>query len=345
MLGAVKTNVGHLEGAAGVAGLIKAVLALWYERIPKNLNFRTLNPRIRLEGTALAVAAEPVPWPRTDRPRFAGVSAFGLSGTNAHAVLEEAPAALLAPAAPERSAELFVLSARSAGALERAGGAAARSTWRATRSSRWGTWRGASRRRAARWSTGWRCQRARARGWARRWRRRPRRQTPARAARGRLSSRGAPKVVFVFPGQGSQWVGMGRKLLTEEPVFHAALTALRSAPIQPEAGWSLLEELGPRSRASKHGRIDVVQPALFAMEVALSALWRSWGVEPDVVVGHSMGEVAAAHVAGALSLQDAVAIICRRSKLLRRISGEGRWRLWSCRCRRRRRRSRATKRA
>ena len=114
VLGAVKTNVGHLEGAAGVAGLIKAALALHYERIPRNLNFRTLNPRIRLEGSALAVATEAVAWPRSSRPRFAGVSSFGLSGTNAHVVLGEAPVAGLAPGVPERGAELLVLSAKSA---------------------------------------------------------------------------------------------------------------------------------------------------------------------------------------------------------------------------------------
>ncbi|KYG11229.1 hypothetical protein BE21_58010 [Sorangium cellulosum] len=147
-------------------------------------------------------------------------------------------------------------------------------------------------------------------------------QAPPGAVRGHASTGSAPKVVFVFPGQGSQWLGMGRKLLSEEPVFRAALSACDGA-IQAEAGWSLLAELAADEATSQLGRIDVVQPALFAIEVALSALWRSWGIEPDAVVGHSMGEVAAAHVAGALSLEDAVAIICRRSQLLRRISGRG----------------------
>ncbi|NMO18055.1 SDR family NAD(P)-dependent oxidoreductase [Pyxidicoccus fallax] len=147
-------------------------------------------------------------------------------------------------------------------------------------------------------------------------------QTPPGAVRGRVAPTSLPKVVFVFPGQGSQWPGMGRKLLAEEPVFRAALEACDKA-IQAEAGWSLLKELAADEGSSQLGRIDVVQPALFAMAVALAALWRSWGVEPDAVVGHSMGEVAAAYVAGALSLEDAVAIICRRSVLLRRISGQG----------------------
>jgi acyl transferase domain-containing protein/acyl carrier protein len=147
-------------------------------------------------------------------------------------------------------------------------------------------------------------------------------QDTAGAARGRLSVGGPPKVVFVFPGQGSQWLGMGRQLLDEEPVFRAALEECDRA-IEAEAGFSILAELAADEAASRMARIDVVQPLLFALEVALSALWRAWGVTPDAVVGHSMGEVAAAHVAGALSLEDATAIICRRSRLLLEISGRG----------------------
>jgi acyl transferase domain-containing protein/acyl carrier protein len=132
----------------------------------------------------------------------------------------------------------------------------------------------------------------------------------------------AAKVVFVFPGQGSQWLGMGQKLLAEEPAFREALMACDAA-IAREAGFSVLTELAAEEGRSRFGEIDVVQPVLFAMEVALAAQWRSWGVEPAAVVGHSMGEIAAAHVAGVLSLEDGVAVICRRSRLLRRVSGRG----------------------
>jgi acyl transferase domain-containing protein len=119
-------------------------------------------------------------------------------------------------------------------------------------------------------------------------------------SRGRVSE-GLPKIVFVFPGQGSQWLGMGRELLVEEPVFREALEEC-SAAIEAETGWSVIDELQSTAEKSRLEAIEVVQPTLFAIEVALAALWRSWGVEPDIVVGHSIGEVAAAHVAGALTL-------------------------------------------
>ena len=133
---------------------------------------------------------------------------------------------------------------------------------------------------------------------------------------------GAAKVVFVFPGQGSQWIGMARQLLAEEPAFREALLACEVA-VQRESGFSLLEQIEADEGRSRVAEIGVVQPLLFAVEVALAALWRAWGVEPDAVIGHSMGEVAAAHVAGILGLEDAVKVICHRSRLLRRVSGKG----------------------
>ncbi|XXX73808.1 type I polyketide synthase [Sorangium sp. So ce134] len=329
VLGAVKTNIGHLEAAAGIAGVIKAVLALQHGEIPANLHFRTLNPRISLENTPFIIPVEPVPWPAGPGRRLAGVSSFGMSGTNAHAVLEEAPrppADLAAGggAAADAPEVVVPLSARSPGALA--------SLARAYRAAL------ADPARAAAWSLADVAYTAA----ARRGHHEHRAAAVARSreelcelldavaggeeragvARGQAGAEQRPRVVFVFPGQGSQWPGMGRDLLASEPVFREALEACDEA-IRREAGWSLLDELRADEGRSRLGQIDVVQPALFALGVALAALWRSWGVEPDAVVGHSMGEVAAAHVAGALRLDDAARIICRRSRLLRKVSGRG----------------------
>ncbi|XXX76156.1 acyltransferase domain-containing protein [Sorangium sp. So ce134] len=325
VLGALKTNIGHLEAAAGVAGLIKALLALRHELIPRNLHFQTLNPRIDLAGTPFMIPTEEVPWKAGPKPRLAGVSSFGLSGTNAHVILEEAPRPR--PEQPGASAEgassyLLPLSAKSPEALAAIARAWQRwltegdgsgqrlhdiaytaSARRSHHEHRLGVV-GASREELAA-ALG-----VHARG-----------ETRAGPTQGRPWS-AAPQVVFVFPGQGSQWVGMGRRLLEEEPVFREALAACDAA-IRREAGFSVLDELAADERASRLSEIDVAQPLLFAVEVALAALWRSWGVEPDAVVGHSMGEVAAAHVAGALTLEDAAQIICRRGRLLRRMSGHG----------------------
>ncbi len=325
-LGAVKTNLGHLEAAAGVAGVLKTALALRHERIPKNLHFRTLNPRVRLQGSPLRLATEATPWPRGAEPRRAGVSSFGMSGTNVHLILEEAPAPVETElAAPAGAQQLIVLSAGCDDALRDAAtrlgaqldaqgarapelGALAYSlaTTRAHLSHRLAL--SVSTRAELRELLDAAAALA------------PKVETPPGVSRGRRAAR-RPRVVFVFPGQGSQWRGMGRELLAQEESFRAAFTAC-DAVIQREAGWSPIAALHDEE-AAYLSRIDRVQPTLFALEVALAALWRAWGVEPDAVVGHSMGEVAAAHVAGALSLEDAARVICRRSQLLRSISGAG----------------------
>ncbi|XXY48825.1 SDR family NAD(P)-dependent oxidoreductase [Sorangium sp. So ce269] len=318
-VGSVKTNIGHLEAAAGVAGVIKTVLALRHRAIPAHLHLRQLNPRISLDGSALVIPAQQIPWPEAGEPRRAGVSSFGVSGTNAHVILEEAPAAAPAPALPERPLVL-PLSARSPGALA---ALAARfadlldgdpppladlcftaSVHRTHHEHRLAVLADTREGLSAR-------LRAFARG-------EPAPETWA----GRRAPGARPAVVFVFPGQGSQWLGMGRQLLESEPAFRDRIEELDRV-IRAHAGFSLIDELTADEERSRLQRIEVVQPALFAMQVALAALWRSWGIEPDAVVGHSMGEVAAAHVAGALDLDDAARIICRRSRLLAGVSGQG----------------------
>lgn len=308
VLGAVKTNIGHLEAAAGVIGLIKVVLALQRERIPQNLHLRTVNPRIDLAGTALALPNDPTPWPKHDgTTRMAGISSFGISGTNAHIIVADPPehADPVEPPAAEPGATLVPISARDADALtelvaafragldERPAEVADIAYTAATR-------RHHHQHRAALVVAG---------------------DEPPRVVFGPEPDQ-RPRVVFVFPGQGSQWLGMGRALLADEPVFRAAAESCDAA-IQQEAGWSVIGELAATPTMSGLDRVDIVQPVLFAMEVAMAALWRSKGIEPDAVIGHSMGEVAAAHVAGALTLTEAVRIICRRSQLLRGLAGRG----------------------
>jgi len=321
VLGAVKTNMGHQEAAAGMAGLIKAVLCFAHEAIPRNLHFETLNPRMSLTGTPFVIPTETTPWKANGKARRAGVSSFGISGTNAHVILEEAPQQkTAAPPGKEATSYLLPLSGKSPEAL-----VALAISYREALSSGEARLHDIAFTASARRShhehrlavTGGTKQEI-----ALALEAFARDEVTAGLQKGRAPLDGRPKVVFVFPGQGSQWLGMGRALLAEEPAFRKAIEACDAA-IRRESGFSVLDELRADEVQSRLGEIGVVQPVLFAIEVALSAVWRSWGVEPDAVVGHSMGEVAAAHVAGALSLEDAAKIICRRSRLLERVSGQG----------------------
>jgi thioester reductase-like protein len=313
-LGSVKTNFGHLEAAAGIAALIKAALCLARGRLAPHLHLRSPNPKIPWRDLPVRVTSEGRDFPEYGPARLAGVSSFGISGTNAHVVIEQAPSAEL-PVRAARSAELIVLTARTEPALR---AAAARLRERLEAAPELGlsdvaytllTARAAFERRWALAAPTSSALSALLTG------------ATTAAEIGRTATSGG-KLAFVFSGQGSQWIGMGQQLLEEEPAFRAALGECDRA-IARETGWSVLAELGAPLAGSRLARIDVVQPVLFSIQVALAALWRAWGVEPDAVVGHSMGEVAAAYVAGALSLEDAAAVICRRSALLARISGQG----------------------
>jgi len=322
VLGAVKTNIGHLEAAAGVAGLTKAILVLQQGTIPKNLHLRALNPRISLEGTPFVMPAENRPWPRGEKNRIAGVSSFGLSGTNAHVILEEAPLELTEEAAGrELPSYLLPLSAKTPEALVELAGAYAKMLAEPAGDHLYDIMYTAALRRMHH------DHRLAVAGRTRE------ELTAALSAfhrdgaapglvRGKASPGSSQKIVFVFPGQGSQWVGMGRQLCRDEPVFRASMELCHES-IRRLGQFSLLDEIEANEQSSQLGKIHVVQATLFAIQVSLSALWRSWGVEPDAVVGHSMGEVAAARVSGILSLEDAVKVICRRSLALERIVGKG----------------------
>jgi polyketide synthase 5 len=325
-LATVKTNFGHAQSAAGALGLMKAILALQHGVVPQNLHFTRLPDEMARIDTKLFVPQEITPWPTNGHaPRRAAVSSYGLSGTNVHAILEQAPEQAPEAAAPEdisaTSTEssmgeplLFPLSSTSADELRRTAG-------------RLADWVDAHDDVALP---------DLAYTLARRRTRRPVRtaviagslpeltealrevtegDTPHQAAVGRDDQ--GP--VWVFSGQGSQWAAMGADLLATEPVF-AATVAQAEPLIARESGFSVTEMMAAPQVVTG---IDRIQPTLFTMQVALAATMRSYGVRPGAVIGHSLGEVAAAVVAGALSLDDGVRVICRRSRLMSRIAGSG----------------------
>ena len=316
-LGSVKTNIGHTEGAAGVASLIKAALVLKHRLIPPSLNLQTPNPAIPWHTVSLQIPGAPQPWP-DDATAYAGVSAFGISGTNAHLVLEEAPPPALRPAPIEGQWPL-VLSARSPEAL-----AVLARSHAVALAGHAGSWYDHCYTAATR-RTHHDHRLALIAGSAHEAAAALRTFGDVGEAPGihhtRIQARGRQALVWVFPGHGQQWVGMGQDLAARELVFRDALTACDAA-MWPELGWSVAERLATLA-AEDLDAGEVIGPLIFAVQMALAALWRSWGIVPDAVVGHSMGEVAAACVAGALSLEDAARTVCRRSLLLGRTGGLG----------------------
>ncbi|WP_263167450.1 type I polyketide synthase [Streptomyces sp. SCSIO ZS0520] len=325
LVGSVKTNVGHAEAAAGIVGLIKAVLCLEHGTVPPNLHLKNPNPAVDWDKLPLTIPTRATPLPDRDRPAVAGVSSFGFSGTNAHLVLEAAPEPLSHPADSQGAAaqsELLVLSALSPEALADAARTMADHLEGpgAPHSLRDICYSAALRRtphdaQLALPAESHAEAAAALRGFA------GGENEPGLSSSDYTDPETSPRIVFVFPGQGSQWPGMGHELLDAEPVFRQAMEACDEA-IRTETDWSVIELLRSADE-ERLGQLDVVQPTLWAMEIALAELWRSWGIEPDAVIGHSMGESAAAYISGALSLGDAAAVICRRSRLAKRLTGRG----------------------
>ncbi|MFI0406067.1 beta-ketoacyl synthase N-terminal-like domain-containing protein [Actinomadura sp. 3N508] len=319
-LGAVKTNIGHTEAAAGIAGLIKSVLALQHGVIPPNLHFTKWNPAIDADGGRFFVPTEPVPWPATavaSEPRRAAVSSFGLGGTNAHVVLEAGPAAV-SSAGAESGAGVYLVSgwnsercAESAGLLadwlDGPGAGVPLPDIGMTLARRAGV-----RHRGAVVAAGRDELVAGLRGLA------AGRATPGVVAPQRWGER-RQGPVWVFSGHGSQWPEMGRELLESEPAFAAAIAELEPV-IKEEVGLSLSETLAAGRPPTA---LAEIQALIFSMQVALAATWRSYGVEPAAVIGHSMGEAAAAVVAGALSPEEGARILCRRVHVIADVDGEG----------------------
>lgn len=315
LLGSAKSNLGHMESAAGIAGLIKAVLALHHRVIPPSAHYKEPNPHIPFDELHLAVVAEETPWPDRGHPARAGVSGFGFGGTNAHVILEEAPAQ--ETAAHPAVIRTFPLSDTSDDRVR--DHAALLAEWlQAEDGVRLADVARTLHRRAGR-------GRARAAVAARD--RAGLVEGLTALAEGRPhpgvvtgSALGVPgRPVWVFSGYGAQRAGMAQRLLEEEPAFAEAIDDLDGL-FAEEGGpdlWALLEE------GRKPDGPAAAMPVLFAVQIGLARMWKSYGVTPGAVVGHSMGEVAAAVVAGALTLEDGVRVICRRSRLLTRLVGGG----------------------
>ncbi|APU15494.1 type I polyketide synthase [Actinoalloteichus fjordicus] len=324
LLGSVKSNLGHTQAAAGIAGVLKMVLAMQHGVVPETLHVDEPTPQVDWSVGAVELAAESVPWPDTGRPRRAGVSSFGVSGTNAHVILEAAPAPEPAadqpeppPAAIEFTAEPatspvvpWVLSGKSDAALR--GQAARLAEFLRDRPDLPPTDVGAAL--ASRSLFDRRVLLAGAN-------RADLLASLDEVAAGRLTAgrRAAGGVVLVFPGQGSQWVGLAVELLASSSVFAERMGECAAA-LSEFVEWSLFDVLSDEAALS---RVDIVQPVLFAVMVSLAELWRSVGVVPSAVVGHSQGEIAAACVAGGLSLRDAARVVARRSRLIAALGGGG----------------------
>ncbi|OSC31715.1 polyketide synthase [Mycobacterium vulneris] len=320
-LASVKTNFGHTQSAAGALGLMKAVLVLQHGVIPPNLHFTRLPDEIAQIETNLFVPQENTPWPDNGHhgPRRAAVSSYGFSGTNVHAIVEQAPETVVPDAAPTTPAIdgplLFALSATSASGLRQTAG-------------RLADWVDAHASDLAATDLAYTLARRRAHRSVR---------TAVIAPTIKELTEGLRKVaetdfpyqptvgqddrgpVWVFSGQGSHWAAMGADLLAAEPVFAATVAQLEPM-ITGESGFSVTEAISVPETVSG---IDRIQPTLFTMQVALAATMKAYGVQPGAVIGHSMGEAAAAVVAGALTLEDGVRVICRRSRLMSTIAGSG----------------------
>jgi amino acid adenylation domain-containing protein len=305
-IGSLKSNMGHLDVAAGVAGLIKTALALQHRLIPPTLHFTTPNPTIDFENSPFYVVSKPTEWKTDGEPRRAGVSSFGVGGTNAHVVVEEAPAEALEPSGPSRPVQLLTISAKVASALDQA-------------CARLADYLEANPqcnladvaytlevgRRALPQRRVLACRDA-AEAVA------LLRQPDLKRVFTDTAKRRDPPVVFMFPGQGAQQINMGRELYASEPVFRDAVDRC-AALLQPRLGLDLRAALAD---ADLLVQTRITQPALFVIEYALAQLWMSWGVRPAAMIGHSVGEYVAGCLAGVFTLEDALMLVAERARLV-----------------------------
>src|ERR1700719_3286892 len=320
LIGSIKTNLGHLETAAGIAGLLKAMLVLKHGQIPPSLHFSTPNPDIDFQKLKLRVPTQLEPFPNGTEERIAGVNSFGFGGANAHVILAEPPP-------PEKSVAVAVcrpwpvmLSARSETSLRNS--AASLSAWVKQHANANGsspvlpdlTYTLGARRnhhphRLTLVTSNWAELIEELDAFS------TKEESPKIRAAFTARREQAPRVGFIMSGQGPQWWGMGRDLMQNEPVFRETVERCDAA-LRPWARFSLLEELGRAEEMSQMSRTEIGQPSIFAMQVALAALWKSWGVQPSAIVGHSVGEIAAACIAGIFSIEEAARIVALRARLM-----------------------------
>jgi acyl transferase domain-containing protein/SAM-dependent methyltransferase/NAD(P)-dependent dehydrogenase (short-subunit alcohol dehydrogenase family)/acyl carrier protein len=329
-VGSVKTNIGHAETASGVAGLIKAALCLLHHKIPPSLHFEIPNPEIPWDKLNLKIVTELSDLPKSDQPAVVGINSFGLTGMNAHVVLEEfrgenaVDGRLRNDKVEFKRAFLLPLSAKTHQSL-------------ADTVRKWQQYllKEDNKENGSLYDI---CYTASLRRTHHEYRLAVAGNTKAElseklsdllitADSGRTNmvggeSQEAGGLVFVFSGQGPQWFGMGRMLLEQETVFRTTVERI-SELLEAHTGWSLLDEMKADVASSRMDQTEVAQPALFSLQMALAKLWESWGIRPDAVVGHSIGEVAAASYSGVLSLEDAVRVVYHRGRLLQKATGKG----------------------
>ncbi|MGY0063228.1 type I polyketide synthase [Streptomyces sp. LZ34] len=324
-LGSIKSNIGHTQAAAGIAGVIKMVMALRHGSLPATLHVDEPTSHVDWSRGAVRLLTEPVDWPATERPRGAGVSAFGISGTNAHVILEEAtpspePDTDAAEPAVLGGVAPWVLSARTPEALADQARRLARTITDTPGSSpaevAWSlaTTRATFDHRAVVTGTDLTDLTAALEALATGG------EHPHLTRGTALDPQQGP--VLVFPGQGSQWPGMAIDLLDSSPAFATRITACEQA-LAPYVDWSLTAVLRSTDTTTDPHRVDVIQPTLWAVMVSLAGLWQDFGITPAAVIGHSQGEIAAAHIAGALTLDDAAKVVALRSQALRALAGHG----------------------
>lgn len=314
-VGSVKTNIGHLESAAGSAGLLKIILALQNEEIPPNLHFKTPTPHVKWNEIPVEIVTQMTPWPRSSRPRIAGISAFGFSGTNVHIILEEAPERTSGKAAVERPCHILTISARDEKALmeqidsyrDFLAGSSESSPADICHTS--GTGRFHFDLRA--FAVGDTLEELNAGLSSLKEKRQWLQQGETNRS-----------IAFLFSGQGSQYTGMGHVLYETSPVFREALDQCDSI-IRSLTGRSIIEIIDEDTDVSPLHETQYTQPAIFSIEYALFRLWKSWGIEPSCVLGHSIGEYAAACAAGVFTLEEALKLVAARGRLMQSIDTPG----------------------